>query len=367
MPEHGPSDHDPAVHDPAVHDPSGSADDDSPAQLSRADWRIIGTRTVHEYRINQVHDIAAALTFYVLLTIFPAMLAVLALLGIFGSAEAVVADALRVLEELGGASVVEVLREPLDQLLNASHAGLAFVSGLVATLWAASGFVGTFGRGMNRIYRVEEGRPFWEMRPAMLAESAVLVVLGAIAAVGLVMTGPVAEAAARVLGLDEGVVFWWDLAKVPVLAAIGVLVLAVLYWAAPNVRRRHLRWFSIGAVAALLAWIATTALFALYVFGVGNYERVYGVLGGVVAFMLWVWLSNLAMLFGAVLDTEVERARQLRAGIPAEEQVRLPLRDDRVITVNRTQRLRDVHASAGMRPDTPVDGVTPPAGLRPHG
>ncbi|RXZ47464.1 YihY/virulence factor BrkB family protein [Agromyces fucosus] len=367
MPEHGPSDHDPAVHDPAVHDPSGSADDDSPAQLSRADWRIIGTRTVHEYRINQVHDIAAALTFYVLLTIFPALLAVLALLGIFGSAEAVVADALRVLEELGGASVVEVLREPLDQLLNASHAGLAFGSGLVATLWAASGFVGTFGRGMNRIYRVEEGRPFWEMRPAMLAVSAVLVVLGAIAAAGLVMTGPVAEAAARVLGLDEGVVFWWDLAKVPVLAAIGVLVLAVLYWAAPNVRRRHLRWFSIGAVAALLAWIATTALFALYVFGVGNYERVYGVLGGVVAFMLWVWLSNLAMLFGAVLDTEVERARQLRAGIPAEEQVRLPLRDDRVITVNRTQRLRDVHASAGMRPDTPVDGVTPPAGLRPHG
>ncbi|KRC61151.1 hypothetical protein ASE14_09475 [Agromyces sp. Root81] len=354
-------------HDPSDRDPSTPADHDSPVQLSRADWRVIVTRTVHEYRINQAHDIGAALTFYGLLTVFPALLTALALLGIFGSAEAVVADALQVVEELGGASVVDALREPLDQLLDASHAGLAFATGLVATLWAASGFVGAFGRGMNRIYGVEEGRPFWEMRPAMLAVSAVLVVLGAIAAVGLVVTGPVAEAAARVLGLDEGVAFWWDIGKVPVLAAIGILVMALLYWAAPNVRRRHLRWFSVGAVGALLAWVVTTTLFALYVFGVGSYVRVYGVLGGVVAFLLWVWLSNLAMLFGAVLDTEVERARQLRAGIPAEEQVRLPLRDDRVIATNRAQRLRDVRASEGMRPDAVVDGVTPPARRPPHG
>jgi membrane protein len=359
MPEHDRSEVDPPRDDEAGHD--------SPVQLSRADWRIILTRTVHEYRINQVHDIAAALTFYALLTVFPALLATFALLGILGSAEAVVADALRIVEELGGASVVDALREPLDQLLNASHAGLAFATGLIATLWAASGFVGAFGRGMNRIYRVEEGRPFWEMRPVMLTVSAVLVVLGAIAAVGLVVTGPVAAAAARVLNLDEGVAFWWDLAKVPVLAAVGIAIMALLYWAAPNVRRRHLRWFSVGAVAALLAWVVTTILFAVYVFGIGSYVRIYGVLGGVVAFLLWIWLSNLAMLFGAVLDTEVERARQLRAGVPAEEQVQLPLRDDRVIATNRAQRRRDVTASAGMRPDAVTDGVTPPSGQRPHG
>ncbi|WP_157006977.1 YihY/virulence factor BrkB family protein [Agromyces laixinhei] len=355
------------AHQRTDHDSEESSGHDSPVQLSRADWRIIVTRTVHEYRINQSHDIAAALTFYGLLTVFPALLAAFALLGIFGSAEAVVADGLQVVEELGGASVADALREPLDQLVNASHAGLAFATGLVATLWAASGYVGSFGRGMNRIYGVKEGRPFWEMRPAMIAVSAVLVVLGAIAAAGLVVTGPVAAATARVLGLDEGVAFWWDLAKVPVLAAIGILVMALLYWAAPNVKRRNLRWLSVGAIVALLAWIVTTALFALYVFGVGTYERIYGILGGVVAFLLWVWLSNLAMLFGAVLDTEVERARQLRAGVPAEEQVRLPLRDDRVIAKNAAKRLRDEHASAGMRPDTVVDGVTPPAGLRPHG
>lgn len=343
------------------------ADHDSPVQLSRDDWRVILTRTVHEYRINQAHDIAAALTFYALLAAFPALLAVLSLLGIFGSAEAVVEDALRVVEELGGATVVDALNEPVDQLLHASHAGLAFATGLVGTLWATSGFVGSFGRGMNRIYGVEEGRPFWEARPAMLGVSAVLVVLAAVAALLLVATGPVAEAIARVLGLDEGVAFWWDLGKLPVLAGIGILVLAVLYWAAPNVKRRNLRWFSVGAIVALAAWIITTTLFALYVLGFGSYQRTYGVLGGVVALLLWVWLSNLAMLFGAVLDTEVERARQLRAGIPAEERVQLPLRDERLIMTNHVQRQRDVLASAAMRPDAVTDGVTPPPGRRPHG
>ena len=342
-------------------------DHDSPAQLSENDWRVILTRTVHEYRINQVQDIAAALTFYTVLASLPALLAILAMLGIFGSAESVVTTVMRVIEELGGGSVVDPLSEPIDQLLNASHAGWAFITGLVATLWATSGFVGSFGRGMNRIYEVEEGRPFWEMRPAMLGVSAVLVVLAAIAAFCLVLTGPVAEAAARVLGFDEGVVFWWDLGKLPMLAAIGIFVMALLYWAAPNVKRRNFRWFSVGAVGALLVWVLTTTLFGLYVLSFGTYTRAYGVLGVVIAFLLWIWLSHLAMIFGAVLDTEVERARQLRAGVNAEERVHLPLRDTRLIDKNRAERASDVRASLAMRSDTAVGGVTPAGGRRPHG
>ena len=249
--------------------------------------------------------------------------------------------------------------------MNASHAGFAFAIGLVGTLWAASGFVGAFGRGMNRVYGVEEGRPFWEMRPVMFAVSAVLVVLIAIAGTALVITGPVAEAVARAIGLDEGVAFWWDLGKLPVLAAIGIAIMALLYWAAPNVKRQDVRWLSIGGVAALVAWVITTALFSLYVFGFGGYERTYGVLGLVIAFLLWLWLSNLAMLFGAVLDTEVERARQLHAGVDAAEHVQFPLRDDRLIVKNRTQRSLDVRASERMRAGTVVDSVTPPAGRAP--
>jgi membrane protein len=322
---------------------------DSPVGLSRDDWRVILRRTVHEYRINQVQDMASALTYYTVLAIFPALLAVLATVGIFGSAEAGAENVLRVIDDLGGASAAETLREPLEQLANASNAALAFITGLVAVLWVTSGYLGTFGRGMNRIYGVEEGRPFWEMRPAMLGVSAVLVVLGALVAVGLTVTGPVAESVARVLGLDEGVVFWWDLLKLPVLAGIVIVVMAVLYWAAPNVRRRHFRWFSVGAATALVVWIVTTALFGAYVFGFGAYGRTYGMVGGVIAFLLWVWLSNLAMLFGAVLDTEVERARQLRAGVTAEVRVQLPLRDDRRITKNFVQRATDIRASAAMR------------------
>jgi membrane protein len=340
---------------------------DSPVQLSRGDWRVILRRTVHEYRIHQVQDIAGALTFYGLLASLPALLVTLAAIGIFGRAETAAEGALGIIEDLGGTSVADALREPLDQLVNAANAELAFGIGLVATLWAASGFVGAFGRGMNRVYGVKEGRPFWEMRPAMLAVSAAVVVLVAIAVVAIVVTGPVAEAVARAAGLDEGVAFWWDLGKLPLLAAIGIAVLALLYWAAPNVKRRHLRWFSVGAFGALLAWLVMTALFGAYVMGFGTYERTYGVLGGLIALLLWIWLSNLAMLFGAVLDTEVERARQLHAGIDAAEQVQLPLRDDRQIIANRTKRAGDVLASQRMRGDAVLDGVTPPAGRHPHG
>ncbi len=251
--------------------------------------------------------------------------------------------------------------------MGASHAGFAFAIGLIGTLWAASGFVDAFGRGMNRVYGIEEGRPVWEMRPLMFAVSAVLVVLIAIAGAALVIAGPVAEAVARALGLDEGVAFWWDIGKLPVVAAIGITTMALLYWAAPNVKRSDFRWLTIGALAALLVWVVTTALFGLYVFGFGGYERTYGVVGLIIAFLLWLWLSNLAMLFGAVLDTEVERARQLRAGVDAAEHVQFPLRDDRLIAKNRTQRALDVRASERMRADAIVDGVTPPAGHPPHG
>ena len=329
---------------------------DSPVELTRDDWRVILKRTWHEFRINQVYDLAGTLTYYTVLALFPALLATLATVGIFGSAEAGAQNVLQVIEGLGGATAADVLREPLEQLVNASHAGLAFGTGLVGVLWATSGYLGTFGRGMNRIYDVAEGRPFWEMRPTMIGVSAVLVVLGALGAVGLILTGPVAESTARVLGFDEGVVFWWDLLKLPALAGIALVVMALLYWAGPNVKRRHLRWFSVGAIGALLAWIIATALFGAYVFGFGVYGRTYGFVGGVIAFLLWLWLSNLSLLFGTVLDTEVERAQQLRAGIFAEERVQLPLRDDRLIVKNREQRNADMLESTAMRPPTAVDG-----------
>jgi membrane protein len=333
---------------------------DSPARPEAGDWRVILTRTMHEFRISKSWDIAAALTYYAVLTVFPALLGTLALVGIFGSAEAVARTALDVVGDLAGDEVASAVDQPIEQLLDASHAALAFVTGFVLTLWTVAGYLGTFGRGMNRILGVEEGRPFWESRPTMIGVAFVIVVLASIVAVLLVVSGPVADSVARSIGLSDDLVLAWDIAKLPVVVVLVAVIIAVLYWATPNVKRRHIRWISIGAAGALVSWMLTTALFAFYTLGVRAYERTYGVLGFAVAFLLWVWLSNLALLFGAVLDTEVERARQLHDGIDAEDHLQLPLRDDRLIRRNREERNADRLASTAMKPESAVDGSVAP-------
>ncbi|WP_153683785.1 YihY/virulence factor BrkB family protein [Agromyces agglutinans] len=329
---------------------------DSPIHVSGHEWRLILVRTWHEFRINQSYDIAAALTYYATLTVFPAALAALSLLGAFGTAEDVTRNLLQVLADLDGEAMAAALAEPVEQLLGASHQWVAIFIGIGGALWSISGYLGVLGRGMNRILDVEEGRPFWESRPIMIAVAAAVLVLVAAITVLLLLSGPAADSVARTLGLDEGVVFWWDLAKIPVLVALMAATVALLYWATPNVRRRNFRWLSVGAAAAIITWAILTALFGWYVLGFDAYEQNYGVLGGAVAFLLWVGLSNLAILFGAVLDTEVERVRQLRAGIDAEEDLQLPLRDDRLIRKNREQRNADILAAAALKPSSAVDG-----------
>jgi membrane protein len=329
----------------------------SPAGLSRHDWRVILVRTWHEFRINQSADIASALTYYAVLTVFPALLASLALLVAFGSAEEITREVLRIIGDIGGDAVAAALEDPVGQLLSASHHWFAILVGLGGALWAASGYLGVFGRGMNRILGVEEGRPFWTSRPAMLLTAAAFVLLAATVGAILLVSGPVAGAIARTAGFDEGVAFWWDLAKLPLVALLMGVIIALLYWATPNVKRRHFRWLSVGATAAIVTWLITTVLFGWYVVGFRTYERNYGVLGFAVAFLLWVWLSNVAIMFGAVLDTEVERVRQLRAGIAAEHRLQLPLREDRMVQKNREQRNDDVRAAAELKPDTAVDGL----------
>ncbi|KQM81167.1 YihY/virulence factor BrkB family protein [Agromyces sp. Leaf222] len=329
--------------------------EDSPIRISRHEWRLIGVRAWHEFRINQSYDVAAALTYYAVLTVFPAALASLAILGTFGTAEEVTRAVLSVLADLGGDSIAAALSEPVAQLLNASHQWFAILVGSAGALWSVSGYLGVFGRGMNRILNVEEGRPFWKSRPLMVLTAIIVLVLVAALALILLLSGPIADAAARTLGLDEGVVFWWDLVKIPIAVALMAATVALLYWAAPNVRRRDFRWMSVGAAAAVLTWVVVTLLFGWYAVGLGTYERNYGVLGSAVAFLLWVWLSNLAILLGAALDTEVERVRQLRSGMPAEERLQLPIRDDRMIRKNHAQRAADVRAAERLKPPGNVE------------
>uniref|UniRef100_UPI002B279710 YihY/virulence factor BrkB family protein n=1 Tax=Nocardioides sp. TaxID=35761 RepID=UPI002B279710 len=190
-----------------------------------------------------------------------------------------------------------------------------------------SGYVGAFGRAMNRVYEIGEGRPVWKLRPLLLGLTAVMVVLAAAVLVALVVTGPAAEAVGSALGVGSTAVTVWGVAKWPVILAVVVIVVALLYYVTPNVEQPKFRWISVGAVFAIVVWAILSGAFGLYVANFASYNKTYGALAGVIVFLLWLWLTNLALLFGAELDSELERGRQLQAGIPAEDELQLPLRD----------------------------------------
>lgn len=300
---------------------------DSPDDLTKHSWAYVLRKTLREFLDDQCTDLAAALTYYAVLALFPAAIALTSILGLVGQGDSAVRSLLDVVSDLGGASVVDSVRQPLLDLSQAPGAGLALIVGLAGALWSASGYVGAFGRAMNRIYETREGRPVWKLRPAMLLLTAVLVVLVALVVLGLVLTGPVARSVGDVIGLGSTTVLLWSIAKWPVLLLVVVVIVALLYYATPNVKQPKLRWISVGAAVAIVTWALLSAAFGFYVANFGSYDETYGALGGVIVFLLWLWLTNLALLFGAELDAELERGRQLQSGIAAERDLQLPPRD----------------------------------------
>ncbi len=310
-------------------DPEAEVKPDDPTDLSGRSWKFSLRSAFKEFTTDQCTDIAAALTYYAVLALFPALIALLSLVGLVGQGPQTVDTLLGILEDVGAGSVADTLEPTLTQLSKGSGAGLAFVIGLAAALWSASGYVTAFGRAMNRMYEVGEGRPVWKLRPIMLLITAVLVLLAAVVLVGLVLSGPAADAVGSALGLGSTVVTVWSIAKWPVILAVVVLMVALLYWSTPNVQQPRFRWLSLGAAVAILVWVLASAAFGFYVANFSSYNKTYGSLAGVIVFLLWVWLTNLALLFGAELDSELERGRQLQAGIAAEEDLQLPPRDDR--------------------------------------
>ena len=329
--------------------PDAEREPDSPTDLHRRSWMYVVRKTVREFSDDQCTDLAAALTYYAVLAMFPAAVALLSLVGLVGRGPETVDTLLQILSGVGATSVADTLRPTLDQLSQGTGAGLAFVLGLAGALWSASGYVGAFGRAMNRIYEVREGRPIWKLRPAMLLLTVVLVALVAVTLLGLVLTGPVAESVGDAVGLGSTVVTVWGIAKWPVLLGVVVVIVALLYYATPNVRQPSFRWVSVGAVLAIVTWALLSAGFGFYVANFSSYSKTYGSLAGVIVFLLWLWITNLALLFGAELDAELERGRQLQAGIAAEETLQLPPRDDRAIEKARARDEQDVRRGRDLR------------------
>ncbi len=321
---------------------------DSPTELSKPSWKYIVGKSVREFSKDQCTDLAAALTYYAVLALFPALLAMVSLLGLIGQASTT-ESLVGILDEVGAGSVAGTIRGPLQELTQNPAAGLGVILGLAGALWSASGYVGAFGRAMNRVYEIDEGRPFWKLRPLMIIVTLIAVILAAVVAIGLVVTGPLSRAIGDAIGLGETAVTVWNIAKWPLLAALAALVVAILYYATPNVKQPKFRWISIGAVVAILTWVIASAAFGFYVSQFSNYNKTYGSLGGVIIFLLWLWITNLALLFGAELDAEMERGRQLQAGIPAEREIQLPPRDTTTIDKKAAQAEKDIKQGERLR------------------
>lgn len=333
-----------------------AAKPDSPTELTKPSWFYVARKTAREFIDDQCTDLAAALTYYAVLALFPASIALLSLVGLVGQQEETVKTLLQILRDIGADGAADTLEPTLTELSQASGAGIGLVIGIAAALWSASGYVRAFSRGMNRIYEIDEGRPFWKLRPIMLVITLVTVVLTALVALGLVLTGPAAQAVGDAIGLGSGAIMAWNIAKWPVLIAVVVLITALLYYATPNVKQPKFRWISVGAVVAILVWMVASAVFGLYVANFSSYDKTYGSLAGVVVFLLWLWITNLALLFGAELDAELERGRELQAGLPAEESIQLPPRDTSKIHKTAMKDQADIDRGRELRRSRGHDG-----------
>ncbi len=323
-------------------DPDDPRKPDDPTDLHKPSWLYVLRKTVREFSKDQCTDLAAALTYYAVLALFPALIALLSLLGIFGQGQSTTDALLDIVKDLAPGSSTDTVGDIIDQVTSNQAAGFGLVIGLAGALWSASGYVGAFGRAMNRMYEVDEGRPVWKLRPVMLLVTLIAVVLVAVAGLILVLSGPVARSVGSAIGLGDAAVTVWSIAKWPVLLAIVVVVVAILYYATPNVQQPKFRWISTGAVLAIVVWLIASVGFGLYVANFGSYDKTYGSLAGVILFLLWLWLTNLALLFGAEFDSELERGRELQAGIAAEKTVQLPPRDDRASRKRQKKEQEDV-------------------------
>lgn len=300
---------------------------DSPTDLTKPSWKYVGRKTLREFSDDQCTDLAAALTYYSVLALFPAAIALLSLVGLVGQRPTTVDTLLQILRDMGASGAADTVEPTLTQLSQSTGAGWGLLIGLLVALWSASGYVNAFGRGLNRIYEVREGRPIWKLRPMMLLVTLLTVVLAALVALALVLTGPAAQAVGDAIGIGSTALTIWNIAKWPVMLAVVVVIVALLYYATPNVKQPKFRWISIGALVAIVVWVAASAAFGFYVANFASYDKTYGSLAGVIGFLLWLWITNLALLFGAELDAELERGRELQAGLPAEEVIQLPARD----------------------------------------
>jgi membrane protein len=300
---------------------------ETPADLGGRSWLAAGTRSVKEFKDDNLQDHAAALTYYSIQSLFPALLVLVSLLGLLGKSATQ-----PLITNLATAAPSDVRQIILNAVTHLQHshgaAGVVAIAGIVVGLWSASSYVAAFMRAANAIYDVPEGRPAWKTLPIRIGVTLALIVLLVASAVIVVVTGGLARHVGQVLGVGSAAITAWNIAKWPVLLIMFSVMLAVLYWASPNARHGF-RWVTPGGVVAIVLWLIASGLFAVYVANFGHYNKVYGSIAGVIIFLVWMWISNLAILMGAEFNAELERGRAMAAGTPPGTEPYVELRDTR--------------------------------------
>jgi membrane protein len=323
---------------------TGSAhtgDDDDPTERRGLDYVPKGVaretglwatlkRTALEFQEDNLTDWAATLTYYGLLALFPALIVLVSLVGLLGDPQSTTDTLTDIVTKVGPDSAASTFAGPIQQVTESrSTAGFALVAGTLIALWSASGYLGAFIRASNVIYETREGRPFWKLGPLQLLLTLVVVILLAVMATGVVLTGPIVSDVAEPIGVSDTAVTVWNYAKWLAIALLFVLMIGLIYYASPNVKQRGFKWITVGGLVALITWLVASAGFGLYVSQFGSYNKVYGSLAGVVIILIWMWITNLAILFGHELNAERERNVELEEGLPdAEREIQLEPRDE---------------------------------------
>lgn len=292
---------------------------DSPTDLESRSWFGVLKRTIREFKADNLTTWAAALTYYGVLSIFPALVAIVSILGLIGhsATQPLIAN----LGKIAPGPAQHIFTGAIKNLQHSKGAaGILFIVGIVGAIWSASGYIGGFMQASNAIYGIKEGRPVWMKIPVRLGVTVVLLTLLVVSAFAVVVTGGLAGQIGKLLGVGGSAVTIWDIAKWPVLLLIVSLMFSILYWAAPNVKHPGFKWLSPGGVFAVIVWVIASGLFALYVANFSSYNKTYGALAGVVIFLVWLWISNIAVLLGAEWNAEIERARRLEEGQDAENE-----------------------------------------------
>jgi membrane protein len=308
----------------------GRGDDHAPTGVERKTglWPTL-KRTAQEFQEDNLTDWAATLTYYGLLSLFPALIALVSIVGLVGDPESTTNTLTDIVNRVGPDSATTTFEGPIRQVTESrATAGFALIASTLVALWSASGYLGAFIRASNVVYEKREGRPFWKLRPLQLLLTLVIVLLLALMALGIVLTGPIVSDVAEPIGVSSTAVSIWSYAKWVVIAALFLLMIGLIYYASPNVKQRGFVWITPGGIVALVAWLLASAGFGIYVSQFGSYNKVYGSMAGVVVLLIWMWITNLAILFGHELNAERERDAQFKEGVPgAEREIQLEPRD----------------------------------------